>query len=416
MIDSGVVSLFESSLGVVKAPVLSLDEYDSDNNDFFAHPEAESVAAPFPSGSPKRNWMAANHELEDKYMQQLDSDDNTDRRAKKVKQSGIVTEPAAKKDEQGICSISSDEDNNKNANAETNFLNEHESFISPKVAELDKSDRTIFLGNVPSNAIYSKHDCKTLKKFFSSTGKISHVRFRSVAFSDQIPRKVAFVNHKLHAKQQTVNAYVVYRDIDSVQQALKLNGSVVLGRHIRVDSVAHPGKQEPRQCVFVGNLDFEVQEENLWRHFGQCGKVQYVRVIRDPQTNIGKGFAYVQFQDVVSVEYALLLNGKKMDGDRNLRVTRAQLCSRNNTNRNLTPRPAPQTPRVRVSKVDLKQQAMTGDEQRLKKVSSAILETQIKLFEGRRATSSTNSGIKNAGTGKNKGVRITTRSSAWRKN
>jgi nucleolar protein 12 len=36
-------------------------------------------------------------------------------------------------------------------------------------------------------------------------------------------------------------------------------------------------------------------EEGLWRTFGQQGKVENVRVVRDPKTRVGKGFAYVQF-------------------------------------------------------------------------------------------------------------------------
>ena len=92
---------------------------------------------------------------------------------------------------------------------------------------------------------------------------------------------------------------------------------MVLDRHLRVDSVAHPAKQDHRRCVFVGNLGFVDDEssqqaeagsgkrskrrapadveEGLWREFGKVGKVENVRVIRDKATRVGKGFAYVQF-------------------------------------------------------------------------------------------------------------------------
>lgn len=69
-----------------------------------------------------------------------------------------------------------------------------------------------------------------------------------------------------------------------------------MDRHIRVDSVAHPAEQDHKRCIFVGNLDFEAQEEKLWRYFASCGKVESVRIIRDSKTNVGKGFAYVQFE------------------------------------------------------------------------------------------------------------------------
>jgi nucleolar protein 12 len=131
---------------------------------------------------------------------------------------------------------------------------------------------------------------------FSAPGKIFKLRFRSIAFSEQIPRKAAFATHKLHEKQQTVNAYVVYQTKEAAREALKLNGSVVLDRHIRVDSVAHPAKHDTQRSVFIGNLDFEAQEESLWRHFAPCGTIEYVRIVRDGATNVGKGFAYVQFE------------------------------------------------------------------------------------------------------------------------
>lgn len=235
----------------------------------------------------KRKRKAAEEEIEDSYVRKLQDDEPTPK-PKKAKGEKIEG------DKDGEDSALDDEE--EPASKPDGFEIKHESLINPADVELDKSNRTVFLGNVPSNAISSKTDYKTLKAFFSAAGKISSVRFRSVAFSEQIPRKAAFVNHKLHEKQKTVNAYIVYKDSVGAREALKLNGSVVLDRHIRVDSVAHPVKQDHKRCVFVGNLDFEAQEENLWRHFGPCGKVEYARVVRDSKTNVGKGFAYVQFE------------------------------------------------------------------------------------------------------------------------
>lgn len=142
----------------------------------------------------------------------------------------------------------------------------------------------------------SQSDYKSLKSTFGAVGKISSVRFRSIAFSEQIPRKAAFLNQKFHDKQQTVNAYIVYKSKDAAREALKLNGAVILDRHIRVDSVAHPAQHDAKRCVFIGNLDFEAQEESLWRHFAASGKIESVRIVRDSKTNVGKGFAYVQFE------------------------------------------------------------------------------------------------------------------------
>ena len=48
--------------------------------------------------------------------------------------------------------------------------------------------------------------------------------------------------------------------------------------------------------MFVGNLPFDVQDEDLYSHFSRCGEIEFVRIVRDKKTNIGKGFGYVQFK------------------------------------------------------------------------------------------------------------------------
>ncbi|KAK7281873.1 hypothetical protein RIF29_10213 [Crotalaria pallida] len=57
-----------------------------------------------------------------------------------------------------------------------------------------------------------------------------------------------------------------------------------------------------REMFFVGNLPFDVKDEELYQLF--CGKsnlesnveaVKVVRVVRDPHLNVGKGIAYVLF-------------------------------------------------------------------------------------------------------------------------
>lgn len=91
-----------------------------------------------------------------------------------------------------------------------------------------------------------------------------------------------------------------------------MNAVVFQDHHLRVDSVAHPAPHDKKRSIFVGNLDFEEIEESLWKHFEPCGDIEYVRIIRDSKTNMGKGFAYVQFKDLQSVNKALLLNEKPM--------------------------------------------------------------------------------------------------------
>ena len=201
-------------------------------------------------------------------------------------------------------------------------------------AEREKSSRTVFLGNVSVSAISSKSDRKTLETHLRSflpslltkdkdqRHKLESLRFRSTAYASAIPKRAAFAKKEyMEATSKSTNAYAVYTTAVAAREAAKrLNGTVVLDRHLRVDSVAHPAKTDHRRCVFVGNLGFVDDdsalqiardeergkqtkrphkpsdvEEGLWREFGRAGTVESVRVVRDPKTRVGKGFAYVQF-------------------------------------------------------------------------------------------------------------------------
>lgn len=215
--------------------------------------------------------------------------------------------------------------------------------IDLKEQELVKAEKTIFIGNVPNEVITSKKLYKDFKRLVSTDPrtseeaesendklvnfKVDSIRFRSIAFDEALPRKVAFVHQKLHKSRDSINAYVVYEEVKPVNIMCQfLNGKVFQDHHLRIDSVTHPAPHDKRRSVFVGNLDFEEVEENLWKHFSSCGDIEYVRIIRDSKTNMGKGFAYVQFQDFQSVNKALLLHEKKMGEGKKSRKLRVSRC------------------------------------------------------------------------------------------
>ena len=116
-------------------------------------------------------------------------------------------------------------------------LLQHETLTSESTA----ADKTLFISNLPVKVLTSKSALKSLKDVFSVHGRIDSIRFRSIAFTDLLPRKVAYITKKLHPERDTLNAYLVYRDGASVAAATgRLNGFFWEGKHLRVDSVAHP--------------------------------------------------------------------------------------------------------------------------------------------------------------------------------
>ncbi|EGW33386.1 uncharacterized protein SPAPADRAFT_50271 [Spathaspora passalidarum NRRL Y-27907] len=202
--------------------------------------------------------------------------------------------------------------------------------VDLKETELEKAERTVFVGNVPASVITSKLIAKQFKNLFKAYGKVDSMRFRSISFEENLPRKISFAKKNLHKSRDSVNAYVVFKEKGASMDSRKLNGTVFEDHHLRVDHVAHPAAKDTKRSIFVGNLDFEEKEDNLWKYFNKKldNDVESVRIIRDSKTNLGKGFALVQFKDSLSVNKALLLNDKPINVDgkngRKLRISRAK--------------------------------------------------------------------------------------------
>jgi nucleolar protein 12 len=301
------------------------DEAGEDEDEDETMNEVEEAAVPEPEApirERKRKRKDDNDDLEDKYMTKLAQEDEPEGKRLRGSDSGAKDGEAVEDDDDAIPV--------------------HESLAKDdQTSELDKASRTVFLANVASSAITSKSAKKALLAHLTSifpdepsSPKVESLRFRSVAFSEMsMPKRAAYITGALlNATTQSTNAYAVYSTSAAARKAAaELNGTTVLERHIRVDSVAHPTPTDHRRCVFVGNLGFVDDEtvvrkdengetiekkrnkvpadveEGLWRTFGAHGKVENVRVVRDPKTRVGKGFAYVQFYVSGSLKSLCLL-------------------------------------------------------------------------------------------------------------
>lgn len=180
----------------------------------------------------------------------------------------------------------------------------------------DDDDCTIFVGNVPLT-----ESIKTVTKFFKSYGEIMSVRLRSVPISgakvdeagnQNLVRKVC-VNSKQFGEQKgSFNAYVRFGDAISATEALQANNSLFGSRHVRVDRV-HPTLFDPRRSIFLGNLPHYADEEELREYFAKSlanghDDIEGLRIIRDPNTLVGKGIGYLLLKDRDAVFKALQLD------------------------------------------------------------------------------------------------------------
>ncbi|MCJ8737504.1 hypothetical protein PDJAM_G00024670 [Pangasius djambal] len=188
-----------------------------------------------------------------------------------------------------------------------------------KAEERIKLKRTVFVGNLPVNC--SKKD---LKKIFKDLGAIESVRFRSVLREDPaMSRRLATIRRQVDPKKTSINAYVVFKEEDGAANALQRNGmEIQKDFYIRVDRVSQQGSHDHKRSIFVGNLPYDIAELPLRQHFEECGKVEAVRLVRDRNTGVGKGFGYVLFESTDAVMLALKLNGSQLL-DRKIRVKRS---------------------------------------------------------------------------------------------
>ncbi|KAH9065193.1 hypothetical protein EDB87DRAFT_1679701 [Lactarius vividus] len=171
-------------------------------------------------------------------------------------------------------------------------------------------------------------------------------------------KKIAFIRHELHEEADTVAAYVLFAyggelapDEAAKTAIVVLDNSPFMGHTLRADTLGD-GVGDPKCTVFVGSLDFASHEEDLRTFFegvvsaergprsavadsgsdDEAGAetkpktwVTRVRIVRDKDTLLGKGIAYVQFADRECVDEILALEpGKLKFAKRKLRIERCK--------------------------------------------------------------------------------------------
>ncbi|KAM9857452.1 RNA-binding protein 34 isoform 2-T2 [Aulostomus maculatus] len=249
---------------------------------------------------PPKEKSAAELQLENREsgLQNADDDEQTQGPTKRKKRK--VPEPGGEKDVE-------------------HWVMKRQKLRGRKEEEAAKDKRTVFVGNLPTSCTQ-----KTLRSLFRDKGSIESIRFRSMVREDlSMSRKVAAIKRKAHPKKQSINAYVVFKNEEGVTKALERNGEEIeKDFFIRVDRVTGSVSHDHKRSVFVGNLPFELNELAFRRHFEECGHVEAVRLVRDQNSGLGKGFGYVLFESADSVQLALQLDGSKLEG-RSIRVKRS---------------------------------------------------------------------------------------------
>ncbi|KAL5495414.1 RSD1 [Sanghuangporus weigelae] len=130
-------------------------------------------------------------------------------------------------------------------------------------------------------------------------------------------------------------AYVEFRSIELVEQAIALSGTIVMGLPIMIQHTeaernkTHagdgsinlpPGASGRGATLYVGSLHFNLTESDIKQVFEPFGELDFVDLHRDPATGRSKGYAFVHYKRAEDAKMALeQMEGFELAG-RTLRV------------------------------------------------------------------------------------------------
>ncbi|PRP84695.1 nucleolar protein 12-like [Planoprotostelium fungivorum] len=181
-----------------------------------------------------------------------------------------------------------------------------------------KEKRTVFVGNIPIEGQTIKKLTERLKGALKTFGPIETARIRSGGVGD------VKLSQKVNAKKGSlsdrgfVNAYIVYKDVTSANNAYFAKTIDFNGHELSID-LSGKRRYEHDKTVFIGNISYDCTEKEIRQHFDTCGKISHVRIVRDKQSGSGQGFGYVSFDDESGVLLALNMDGLELK-DRKLRI------------------------------------------------------------------------------------------------
>ncbi|KAJ6819965.1 RNA-binding protein 39-like [Iris pallida] len=170
-------------------------------------------------------------------------------------------------------------------------------------ADPERDQRTVFAYQMPLKATE-----RDVYEFFSKAGKVRDVRL----IMDRNSRRSKGVG------------YIEFYDAMSVPMAIALSGHQLLGQPVMVkpseaeknlvQSTATGGSGATgagaNRKIYVGNLHFNITEDQLRQVFEPFGPVELVQLPLDIETGQCKGYGFIQFAQVEHAKAAQSLNGK----------------------------------------------------------------------------------------------------------
>lgn len=101
-------------------------------------------------------------------------------------------------------------------------------------------------------------------------------------------------------------------DEDSTEESEELPAKKVVPQKKNENKKGKPNAETPdkgksRYVVFVGNLPYDADKNDIMEHFKKVGDIQDVRLPLDSKTNKARGFAYLELKNEQSYQVKILL-------------------------------------------------------------------------------------------------------------
>ncbi|GJX15545.1 gar2-like protein [Tanacetum coccineum] len=172
-----------------------------------------------------------------------------------------------------------------------------------QISKEDESNSTkVYVGGIP---YYSTVD--DIRSFFEGCGTITEIDCLKFPETGKF-NGIAFLSFRTEA---------------AAKRALALDGSDMGGLSLKVQpykatrekkvSDFSPAMLEGYNRIYVGNLSWDMTEEELKKFFSDCN-ISSIRLGKDKETGEFKGFAHVDFVDSLSLTMSLNLDQKPLFG------------------------------------------------------------------------------------------------------
>ncbi|CAH0019657.1 unnamed protein product [Clonostachys rhizophaga] len=173
---------------------------------------------------------------------------------------------------------------------------------TPQPSKDEQDSRTVFV-----QQLAARLRTRELKEFFEKVGPVNEAQI---------------VKDRVSLRSKGVG-YVEFKNEESVAQALQLTGQKLLGIPIIVQVTEAEKNRQARNSesggghpnsipfhrLYVGNIHFNVTEQDLQAVFEPFGELEFAQLQKD-ENNRSRGYGFVQFRDAGQAREAL----EKMNG------------------------------------------------------------------------------------------------------